>query len=120
MLFNVFKIFSLFFLSLYNPQLNCHPLISKILLSYVYYYFTIIDIITSCLTRPFKLPPSLASKVSVVISFHNEARSMLLRTIVSLLRRTPEEYLHELILVDDGSQDGRLLNPNTHYFRTHH
>ncbi|XP_037725570.1 putative polypeptide N-acetylgalactosaminyltransferase 13 isoform X3 [Drosophila subpulchrella] len=63
-----------------------------------------------CMTRPFKLPPPLASTVSVVISFHNEARSMLLRTIVSLLRRTPEEYLHELILVDDGSQDVTLLD----------
>nr|XP_044251613.1 putative polypeptide N-acetylgalactosaminyltransferase 13 [Drosophila takahashii] len=65
---------------------------------------------TSCTTRSYNLPPPWQSDVSVVISFHNEARSMLLRTIVSLLRRTPEEYLHELILVDDGSQDVTLLD----------
>ncbi|KAH8363434.1 hypothetical protein KR084_010174 [Drosophila pseudotakahashii] len=64
----------------------------------------------SCTTRSYNLPPPWHSNVSVVISFHNEARSMLLRTVVSLLRRTPEEYLHELILVDDGSQDVTLLD----------
>lgn len=50
--------------------------------------------------------------MSVVISFHNEARSMLLRTIVSLLSRTPADYLLELIIINDASQDGRLLNPS--------
>ncbi|XP_017131804.1 putative polypeptide N-acetylgalactosaminyltransferase 13 isoform X1 [Drosophila elegans] len=64
----------------------------------------------SCGYRPRKLPPPSKANVSVVISFHNEARSMLLRTIVSLLARTPEDHLHELILVDDGSQDVTLLN----------
>ncbi|XP_032312284.1 putative polypeptide N-acetylgalactosaminyltransferase 13 isoform X2 [Drosophila ananassae] len=58
----------------------------------------------------YTLPESSQAKVSVVISFHNEARSMLLRTIVSLIRRTPEEYLHELIIVDDKSQDATLLD----------
>lgn len=31
---------------------------------------------------------------------------MLLRTILTLISRTPEEYLHELIVIDDGSEDG--------------
>lgn len=32
---------------------------------------------------------------------------MLLRTILTLISRTPEEYLHELIVIDDGSEDGK-------------
>ncbi|XP_017083080.1 putative polypeptide N-acetylgalactosaminyltransferase 13 [Drosophila eugracilis] len=63
-----------------------------------------------CITQPYNLPPPFESNLSVVISFHNEARSMLLRTIVSLLIRTPEDYLHELIILDDGSEDVTLLD----------
>ncbi|KAH8347284.1 hypothetical protein KR059_008275, partial [Drosophila kikkawai] len=63
----------------------------------------------SCDIHNYSLPPSLEPRVSVVISFHNEARSMLLRTIVSLLSRTPADYLHEIVLVDDASQDKTLL-----------
>lgn len=33
---------------------------------------------------------------------------MLLRTILTLISRTPQEYLHELIVIDDGSEDGEL------------
>ncbi|KAH8280926.1 hypothetical protein KR054_005120, partial [Drosophila jambulina] len=64
----------------------------------------------SCYTRKYSLPPSWQAQVSVVITFHNEARSMLLRTIASLLSRTPAEYLHEIILVDDASQDKTLYD----------
>ncbi|KAH8382423.1 hypothetical protein KR009_003442, partial [Drosophila setifemur] len=64
----------------------------------------------SCDSKTYQLPHPSMGNVSVVISFHNEARSMLLRTIVSLLIRTSEEYLHELIILDDGSQDATLLD----------
>jgi hypothetical protein len=46
--------------------------------------------------------------VSVVIIFTNEAWTPLLRTIWSVLDKTPAEYLHEIILVDDFSDKKHL------------
>jgi len=52
-----------------------------------------------------KYPQNLP-KASVVIVFHNEGWSTLLRTVHSVLNRSPPHMLQEIVMVDDYSDKG--------------
>lgn len=47
---------------------------------------------------------------SVIMVFHNEAISMILRSLYAILNRSPGHLLREIILIDDCSDIGEQLN----------
>ncbi|XP_032429316.1 polypeptide N-acetylgalactosaminyltransferase 6-like isoform X1 [Xiphophorus hellerii] len=67
-----------------------------------------------CLKQKFLRCPGLPT-TSVIIVFHNEAWSTLLRTVHSVLHTAPAALLTEILLVDDASTDDLLKTPLDEY-----
>ncbi|MBN3287092.1 GALT3 acetylgalactosaminyltransferase, partial [Polyodon spathula] len=72
-----------------------------------------------CIEQKVKRCPPLPT-TSIIIVFHNEAWSTLLRTVYSVLHTSPAIFLKEIILVDDASVDDYLKEQLDDYVKQLH
>ncbi|XP_066574221.1 N-acetylgalactosaminyltransferase 7 isoform X2 [Amia ocellicauda] len=54
---------------------------------------------------------------SIIIVFHNEGWSTLMRTVHSVIKRTPRRYLAEIVLIDDFSNKAHLKERLEEYIK---
>ncbi|KAI0211876.1 Polypeptide N-acetylgalactosaminyltransferase 13 [Lamellibrachia satsuma] len=64
-----------------------------------------------------KVYPEDLPNASVIVVYYNEAWSPILRTVHSMVNRSPPQYLHEIILLDDSSARPEFVDPLHQYVR---
>lgn len=57
-------------------------------------------------------PEKMGIKASIVLVFHNEGFSTLMRNVHTIIKRSPPEMLEEIVLVDDFSDKGNIFLDN--------
>lgn len=106
------------------PSQRMKPLINKILKEHNYNLLAS-DMISLHRTLPDIRPakcrylsyPDKLPTTSIIIIFHNESWTILLRTIWSIINRSPRELIEEIILVDDASTRDFLKRPLDSFVR---